>query len=502
MYLTRICEYCSRLCGSYANVSLSDRLLVKRILIIALVARILVFGAASQGVFLIGEGRTQADLAQNILNGRGFMLSESMLYPQREEEAPPMFRRSFEFYRRVDGYYGALRPGQPTLFLVPGYAVFMAGIFAVFGTGNYLAVRGVQLILGLITVLIGLKIARRFLSGRYLFLAGLFFALNPFELYYEAIPATQAIFSLLFLLGVLLSLRLLKSSLDGGRFLLNASMAGMVWAIAFYVRPASLPVMLWLILILPFTPFLKRITDKFKGDTRTGGDNRRFSGRGFISALIILTVFSLLMLPWGLRNREISGTFRIMPAQGGVNIWEYNGRIFTDHFQNEAEGALLLYSDLREEYIGKLNSPELAEFPEFRDEPEWVRDKILYERNIRFMLENPLLTARLISLRFVEFFKPFPLNSFSPLYTLAGLLAMFWVLFFLWGGAVRCSFDNGSEGFFLATLVAGYSLMHLLTASGTPHRIAIDSPMAIIALCGIRYTALRYMAWREQKHAD
>ena len=193
---------------------------------------------------------------------------------------------------------------------------------------------------------------------------------------------------------------------------MGASLTGLVWALAFYVRPASLPVMIWLLLILPFTPFLKGITEKLKGDIETGGNNRWFSSRGIISAVIILTVFSLLMLPWGLRNREISGTFRFMPAQGGVNLWEYNGRIFTEHFENETEGALLLYSDLREEYLGRLNSPELAEFPEFRDEPEWVRDEILYDRNIRFMLENPVLTVRLISLRFVEFFKPFPLNSF------------------------------------------------------------------------------------------
>ncbi|NOQ22691.1 MAG: hypothetical protein GQ565_08595 [Candidatus Aegiribacteria sp.] len=478
-----------------------EKTLVRRILLIALVARILVFGAASQGVFMIGEGRVQADLAQNILSGKGFMLSESMLHPRGEEDASPMFRKSFEFYRRVDGYYGGLMPEQPTLFLVPGYAFFMAGIFAVFGISNYLAVRGVQLILGLITVFIGLKIAGRFLSGRYLFFAGLFFALNPFELYYEAIPATQALFSLFFLLGILLSLRILKSSLDGGRFLLNAFMAGIVWAAAFYVRPAALPIMAWLLLILPFTPALNRITGKFKGAYETEGEDRWFSIRGFISAVVILVVFSLLMLPWGLRNREISGTFRIMPVQGGVNLWEYNGRIFTDHFENEVEGALLLYSDLREDYIDRLNSPELVEFPEFRDEPEWVRDEILYERNIRFMLKNPVLTLRLISLRFVEFFKPFPLNSFSPLYTIAGLLALFWVLFFLWGGAVRCAFENGTEGFFLATLVSGYSLMHLLTASGTPHRIAIDFLMAILALYAIRYSLQRYLAWKELKNA-
>ncbi len=478
-----------------------EKTLVKKILLIALVARILVFGAAAQGIFVVGEGRTQADLAQNILNGRGFMLSESMMHPPGEESAHPLFRRSFEFYRRVDGYYGALRPGQPTLFLVPGYAFFMAGIFAVFGAGNYLAVSGVQLIEGLLTVLIGLKIAGRFLSGRFLFLAGLFFALDPFELYYEAIPATQALFSLFFLLGVLLSLKVLESCQKGGRFLFITSMAGIVWAAAFYVRPAALPIMVWLLLVLPFTPLLKRVINGFKGDRETAGDSRWFSTRGLLSAVIIIVVFSLLMLPWGLRNMNISGTFRIMPVQGGVNLWEYNGRIFTDHFENEAQGALLLYGDLRDEYLGRLNSPELAEFPEFRDESEWVRNDILYDRNIRFMLANPVLTLRLISLRFVEFFKPFPLNSFSLLYTAAGLLALFWVLFFLWGGAVRCAFENGTEGFFLATLVAGYTLMHLLTASGTPHRIAIDFPMAIMAVCGIRYSVQRYGAWKELRNA-
>ncbi len=112
------------------------------------------------------------------------------------------------------------------------------------------------------------------------------------------------------------------------------------------------------------------------------------------------------------------------------------------------------------------------------------------------------MAPKLISLRFVEFFKPFPLNSFSLLCTVGGLLAFFWVLFFLWGGAVRCSIENGTEGVFLATLVVGYSLLHLLKASGTPHRTAIGFPMAIIALCSIRYSTRRYMAWKELKNGS
>jgi len=475
---------------------MDKRALTGRIIILALLIRLLVFAAAARGVFLVGEGRTQANLATNILNGNGFMLSGEMLYPEEEQGAPLMFRRTFEFYRRVDGYYGALRPDSPTVFLVPGYAVFMAGVFAVFGIGNYLAVRGVQLLLGLLTVLAGMSIARRFFkSWKWLAAAGLFFALDPFELYYEAVPATQALFSLLFLTGILLTLKLMERTRNRGRWLTQSLLAGGAWAGAFYVRPASLPIMVWGLLLLPFLPLLDRML-KGRGGFGKGETLRIFSLPGFLASATVFVLFMLLMLPWGLRNLDVTGSFRIMPAQGGVNIWEYNGRIFTDHFQGEARGALILYRDIREEYLGRLNSPELAEFPEFRDEPEWERDRILYRRNISFMMSNPVLTLRLITLRFVEFFKPFPLNSFSPLYTMAGILGFFWVLLFLWGGAVLAAVRYGAKGFYLATITAGYSLMHLLTASGTPHRVGIDFPMAVLALIGVKHAAERFRAGR------
>jgi hypothetical protein len=478
--------------------AMAGRTLTLRILLLALAARLLVFAAATRDVFPVGEGRTQADLAVNIMEGRGFMLSESMLHPENEADAPLLFRRSFEFYRSVDGYYGALRPGRPTVFLVPGYAMFMAGVFSLFGPYDYMAVRGVQLLLGLFSVYIGLRIAGRFLKGKYLVLAGLFFALDPFELYYEAVPATQALFSLFFLLGILLSMRLLETATRRGGYLVRSVLAGCAWAAAFYIRPVSLPVMALAALLLAFAPLVGRVLARCRGDDGEvpGGV---LSVRGAASAMTMLGVFAVLMLPWGLRNQSVTGTFRIMPAQGGVNIWEYNGRIFTDLFEGEAQGALTLYGGIRREYMGRLNSPELAQFPDFTDEPEWVRDSVLYSRNIRFMMANPVLTVRLILLRFVEMFKPFPLNSFSPLYTLAGLLSMFPVLFFLWGGTVRCAFHEGVTGFYLSTLVAGYTIMHLLTATGTPHRVAIDFPMATLAALGLSYSVVRYSAWRSQR---
>lgn len=449
--------------------------LILGILILALLARAGVF-LVSGGILMEGEGRVQADLAANLLSGKGFMLSLSMLEGREgPDRIDPMQESSFAFYRRVDGMYGVLRPGRPTMFLVPGCAIFQAMIFAFFGSGNLVAVTAVQLLLGVFTVFMGVLLAKRFLEGIYLLLAATVIALDPFELYFEAIPATQALFSLLFLAGLLLSMEVIDSA-NRKRLRLLAPLAGFVWALTFYVRPVALPFVPWLAAVL-----------LFRG---------KFKPRVVLYALLMIAVFFLVLSPWGFRNKEISGSFRIMPTQGGVNLWEFNGRIFSSSFSNELRGATIMYSQLREEYMGRLESPDLAEFPEFRDEPEWVRDSVLYDRTLEFLGKNPSLVPRLVSIRFAEFFKPFPLNSFSFAYTLAGLASFFWVLLFMVSGSLRILSGRTAAGIFLIGGVWGYVLMHLITAAGTPHRIAIDFPLIVIATIGLKTAVLRFRAGR------
>ncbi len=464
---------------------------LRAVMAVALAARVAVLAAAAMGVFLIGEGRVQRDLAQNIMEGRGLMLSPEMLHPPGEAEASPMFRSTFEFYRDVDGYYGALRPGRPTTFLVPGYALFMAGVFSVLGR-SYLAVRGVQLLLGLLTVLLGYRLASRFLRGGWLTAAGLAMALNPFELYYEAIPATQALFTLLLTASLLMTVIMLSGRGPLRSLPLSALLTGACWGVAFLVRPAALPLAAWGMLLLPFSGSVSKLRFGLRPN-----EGHRF-GRGLSAGLLAFAAFAAVLMPWGLRNRAVTGELRFLPTQGGVQLWEYNGRIFTSHFEHELQGARLLYGRLREQYMGQLDSPELAEFPDFEEEPEWVRDSVLYSRNIRFMRANPVLTLRLMSLRFVELFKPFPLNAFSPGYTLAGLLFFFPVLLFLWGGALLI-LREGAGGVYLSTAVAGYCLMHILTAAGTPHRVSIDFPMVIMAVYGLRHAVARLAASRRRR---
>ncbi len=436
------------------------------ILLLALLARLGVFYLAAGGFFLVGEGKTQANLAENILSGRGFMLSESMLYDQ-----DPRRDAHLEFFREAGGFYGALIPERPTTFLVPGFALFEALIFMIFSPGNLLAVIGVQLALGILTVYLGMRLASRFLSGRWYLAAGLFMALDPFELYFQAIPATQALFSLLFTAGLLLSVIFLErpSPLEG-------VFTGLLWAATFLVRPAALPMVIWLAVVYLFS--------------------RKFSPRHLVSAGLLVAVFFGALLPWMIRNRSTMGRYQLLPLQSGVQLWEFNGRIFTDHFGEEQEGAKLLYGPVRARWINRLNRPELAEFPRFTHETEFQRDSILNHTQMEFLRANPVLFLELSACRFAEFFKPFPLNDFSFAHTFLGMLSFFWVGLFFAAGTLLLVY-RGSPGVYLAGVIAGYIFMHLLTASGTPHRVALDVPLFIAALMGLKFCRDRYRASKE-----
>ncbi|MCD6588071.1 MAG: glycosyltransferase family 39 protein [Candidatus Fermentibacteraceae bacterium] len=433
------------------------------IFLLALLARLAVFFLAVSGFFLVGEGQVQADLAENIVSGRGFMLSESMFH-----DSDPRRDASLEFFRETGGFYGVLLPEKPTAFLVPGFALFEALIFAVAGLGNLTAVVGVQLVLGLLTVFLGMRIASRFLSGWWYTAAGVFIALDPFELYFQAVPATQALFSLLFVAGLLFSLRYLEKPR-----ITNGVVAGLVWGVTFLVRPAALPMVAWLAVMV-----------------LAAG---KFSIRLLPSILVMLASFAVVLTPWVLRNRNTMGRYQLLPLQGGVQMWEYNGRIFTDAFLDEAEGARLLYGPVRQFWLPRLNQAELAEFPAFTTETEFQRDSVLYSRQSSFLKANPLVFLHLSACRFAEFFKPFPLNRFSPVHTMLGLLSFFWVGVFFFAGMLLL-IRTGRVGVYTAGVIAGYILMHLLTASGTPHRVALDVPLIIASLVAVKYSFERFRA--------
>jgi 4-amino-4-deoxy-L-arabinose transferase-like glycosyltransferase len=435
---------------------------LRYVLALAFAIRIAFLIHVARAGFVTGEGRVLADISTNLLSGRGYSLSREMLYPSEPATAHQEMREAgFELYRRVDGFYGVLRPGRETTFLMPGYILFMSGIFSLAGIGNLMAVRAVQLMAaGMLSVMLGISIARRFLSGWPLLLAALFMAVDPFEIYFEAIPATQALFSLALLASLLASIRALERPGPA-----RAALAGAAWGLTFLIRPVAVSgaVVFAACLLL----------------------SGRSLWRKLLLALLAMGAAALILLPWAVRMKNLTGQWRVFPTQGGVNLWEFNGRLFSDQLVDEQESITVMYGPLRAAMEGRLALPDLAEFPDFVDESEATRDSVLTARTARFLLANPELLVRLPLLRFADFVKPFSFNQMSLPYVISGVLTWGLATLLAGGGAIVLLRRRSLPAFLLVCFVGVYAAGHIATVAGIPHRVAIDFPIAIFAAAAL-----------------
>src|SRR6202795_4453129 len=97
------------------------------------------------------------------------------------------------------GVYGQMRGGQtekqivPTDTRLPGYPAFLAGIFWLFGAGNFKAVMLTQILVDLATCLIVADLARRAVSERAARIAFVLAALCPFLANYAAAVLTETL---------------------------------------------------------------------------------------------------------------------------------------------------------------------------------------------------------------------------------------------------------------------------------------------------------------------
>jgi 4-amino-4-deoxy-L-arabinose transferase-like glycosyltransferase len=97
------------------------------------------------------------------------------------------------------GVYGQTQGGQPEKQIVPadtrlpGYPAFLAGIFWLFGVGNFSAVMLVQILIDLATCLIVADLARRMVSERAARIAFILAALCPFLANYAAAVLTETL---------------------------------------------------------------------------------------------------------------------------------------------------------------------------------------------------------------------------------------------------------------------------------------------------------------------
>jgi hypothetical protein len=187
--------------------------------------------------------------------------------------------------------YGFTDPAlRPTLIRLPGYPLFLAACFVLFGHANYLAVVCVQVAIDLLgCVLLGLLAAR--LWGTRTGLITLWLAcLCPFTANYTAVALTETLSIFCVILALFSFERLTLRWRTGQPTLLWSSLIGAALSFATLVRPdqgllsaAVVPAMLWLTLRTPARPLRQRLAP------------------AATASLIVL----LPLLLWGVRNWRV-----------------------------------------------------------------------------------------------------------------------------------------------------------------------------------------------------
>ena len=239
------------------------------------------------------------------------------------------------------GIYGQTQGGHPEKQIIlptdarlPGYPAFLAGIFWLFGAGNFRAVLLTQILAGLATCLIVADLARRAVSECAARIAFVLAALCPFLANYAAAELTETLeifFTALALDGAVAALNRMHDARAGIGILDRPSrklwaLTGAAIAACILLRPDGgillAAVALYLAVAAPKgasdfegrTASLKRCPDtklesrrlcpdtKPKWKKRWLGTNPEFS-RSLLVAGIIVVVFALAPLaPWTIRN--------------------------------------------------------------------------------------------------------------------------------------------------------------------------------------------------------
>jgi 4-amino-4-deoxy-L-arabinose transferase-like glycosyltransferase len=202
------------------------------------------------------------------------------------------------------GVYGITNSGQivPTLSRLPGYPVFLAAAFAIFGTNNFRAVLLIQVLFDLGTCFLIADLARRMLSGRAAKAAFLLAALCPFLANYAAAALTETLeifFTTLALNLAIRGLENLRNNLDTTPITASATWlaCGLSVGACILLRPDG-GILFAALGVYLFLAFVRR--------WRTEGIAVSAPARRLLPILragIILALGALApLLPWTLRN--------------------------------------------------------------------------------------------------------------------------------------------------------------------------------------------------------
>lgn len=209
--------------------------------------------------------------------------------------------------------------GRPTAYVVPGYPLFLSGIYCLIGEGQF-GVRLVQSLLDVLTCFVFYLVCRRLFNEKYSLIALCVFAFFPSNALFTQAVLTETLFGLF---AMIVFLSVTRESTDGKIFF-----TGMFFGAAIIVR-SSFAIS---VLLVPIYLYIYR--------------QELFGNRSLMKparySLYFFTGFIIVLSPWLARNKQVMGALTLA-TQGGSTLWEGNNPKATGTWNKEAADANPLF---------------------------------------------------------------------------------------------------------------------------------------------------------------
>lgn len=176
----------------------------------------------------------------------------------------------------------ALHPGEtPEILRTPGYPFFVGLLYYLFGIKPWVPIF-FQLLLDSVSCLLLYEIVLKFSNSRIALFASLFYAFDPFFIFYSVTLLSEILFIFLLLVAALFFTKVIENNFTPASKM-AICIAGLFFGLATLVRPISM----YLIIVIPiYLFFLFRYNRKY-----------------FVTrAILFATMFLLAISPWIVRN--------------------------------------------------------------------------------------------------------------------------------------------------------------------------------------------------------
>lgn len=229
---------------------------------------------------------------------------------------------------------------SPTSFWPVGTSFMYSLVYRVFdpATWGYGPVAVLNLVLGVLMVVLGMGVAHRWFGRLVGIAAGLMLAFWPTHVQFTTVIGSETIFTVLCLGGILA-----WPEPGERRMLARVVIAGVLLALATYVRPTALLIPA----VLAGSAWLRGLSFP----------------RAAAQAAVAAVVMAAIIAPWSVRNTRLFGQFVLVSTNGGSNLWMGNNPRTTGFYQDRPPQPSTMNEAQFDKELGRQAKAWIVEHP-------------------------------------------------------------------------------------------------------------------------------------------